>query len=149
MSRKRAILVILVIVIVGGVCLAWHYRPPAVFYRRYQAIKLDMTSTEVENLFKHSFDLTCTFRECTVGYISRGSLEAHDPAERNSGAPIESVDQIPWFYDNAQFLFDAQGKLVAYTWNGEELHVHTTIGEIEGTSLSQLTEEQWKKITGE
>lgn len=50
MSRKRALtLAVLLCLAVGGYP-AIHHRSPAVFYKRYKAVKIGMTTTEVENL---------------------------------------------------------------------------------------------------
>ena len=143
-----AICSVLIVCLIGGTWLAVHYRPPAVFYRRYNTIELGVTAEGVESLFRHPFDLTCSYRNCTIGYMSRSSLPNEDPSEWDSNKLIQSIDQIPSFYDNAQFLFNKEGKLIAYTWNGEELDIHTVIGDINGSSLSELDEEQWRRIAG-
>ena len=148
MNRKRAISLVLIVCLIGGAWLAWHYRPPAVFWRRYETIEIGMTVGGVESLFRRPFDLTCGYRNCAIGYISRRFWGDQDAAQWDSKKPIESIDQIPYFYGNGQFLFNKEGQLVAYTVNGEEVYIHTIIGDIRGSCLSELDEEQWQRIAG-
>ena len=46
---------------------------------------------------------------------------------------VQSISELPTFYDAMQMLFDKDGKLIAYDWNGECIYTRTVDGEFRST----------------
>ncbi|MCP4640431.1 MAG: hypothetical protein GY851_08365 [bacterium] len=148
MVRRHAVSLVQVAAVIAVVLVALHYRPGIVFFRRYDSLAFGMTIEDVESHFKRPLDLTLDYRGCTIGYVSRGSMHDTEPTEEGWDPADASIAEIPDFYGNVQFLFDERAKLVAYTWNGEELHIHTVIGDVAGCNLNVLDEDHWAKVLG-
>lgn len=82
---------------------------------------------------------------CSVWYYSRGIIgDRH--ISTDYPREIKSPKELPWVYGNYQLLFDAEGSLQAYTCNGEEIHIHTSSGNFQGSDLEDLSQDFWVEI---
>ena len=153
MTGQKALKYGVALVLVSAVLVAamfWHYWPPS-----KASLELGMTTEKVEADFGRSFAYTLTFRECTIGWMPINPLEhfLNDLEDVLTGASridteaaVDSVDQLPTVYAYLECLFNPEGKLVAYTFSGEEVKIHTVIGALPGQMLCELSEEQWERI---
>ena len=69
---------------------------------------------------------------CACAYYESWPSPHGDPVTITSPR-VQSVSELPTFYDATQMLFDKEDKLVAYNWNGEGLYTYTKDGEFRST----------------
>ncbi len=106
-----------------------------------------MSHLEVRELFDRPPDHVCVYRELEIAYYSRGGLSAKNPNARSLSASAQSKEEIAWWYDAVQLLFNKEGKLIAFAWNGEGLVIKTMEGQFPGGSLQALDDEVLQKLT--
>lgn len=113
------------------------------FVRKYHQLKVGMANEDVNRFFGKSPEYSCTFKSYRICYYLApspfGGTRNPDLSHLPDGA-VASASELPYIYAAVQVAFDADGKLAAFTRNGETHVIVTTGGEVPGSSLEQLDE---------
>lgn len=90
-------------------------------------------------------------REIWFMYGGFSSVSADLAVERaRTGYPHPHESGIPDLYDYFQFLVrTSDRRVVAKTWNGETLWVHTLTGDFPGANVRELPEKVWAELAAE
>lgn len=132
----------------GVVLLARPSAESREFSRSYDELRLGMPQGAVRAGFGAEPDFVCEFGSSSIWYFrsppdmadrvadTRGEL---DPSRHKSGTVYTSLADLPQPYDHVTVAFGPDDKLHAYTWIGEEYHIHTKRGAVGGSDFSELT----------
>jgi len=136
----------LTLVIIGLLCLfalipaAYflpYVSPGNVFYRQYHRLMVGMPEEEVNGTFGRQPDHVCKFRSFRILYFV-GSTPFSDEVPEAAPERVETLEALPYIYGAAQVVVDEQGAVKAFTWQGEDMHVHTAEGSVRGARLDVL-----------
>lgn len=115
------------------------YLSPAwTFGRRYSRLAVGMSAATVEGVFGRRPDYVCKYRVGTLAYYRRGATGDEHPDLTKLPSEVAAARDIPFLYGSGQLLFDASGRLAAYTINGEADNVVTSEGSFAGSHLGNL-----------
>ena len=112
------------------------------FNEAYEKLRIGDTMSEVVALFGRRPDHTFLLRSSEIWYFRKPDDRTARVIANASSDPkrIESPRKLPDAYNHVQIAFDAQGKVFAFTWVGEDPEIHSTNGSIKGSNLGLLEE---------
>lgn len=147
-TRKKRIF--LVALTAACVCLAGYQAfdalPGRKFFEQYKQLRLGATIAQVTTLFGRAPDYVCSYGGTQIVYFSRGSFFDTKPDPTKLPFLITAKQDIPYLYGSGQFLFSRQGRLAAYTCNGEEVYVRTVKGNFGGSHLRNLNDDFLRQL---
>ena len=118
LKTTSRLLIALIIGTLAAVALYLAAQPGVRFADHYYALEVGMNEDNVIALFGRPPDYACVFKESKIVYYSREPLKRRLPGEAPDVAPY--VAAIPWIAGAVQILLDKNGRVKAFTWNGEE-----------------------------
>ena len=139
-----------------GAQIALYFAPGRVFLRSYARLAIGQSKQEVVDIFGRTPDYCCSYGESEIDYFFREAYNVfrvdYEPQTKEVGgervpippdempSAVARKEEIPYAYGACLTVFDRDGVMRAFTWNGEETHVHTDQGDVEGDHLSILGE---------
>lgn len=121
-----------------------YHSPGNRFMRKYGSLELGMSESDVNNLFGKSPEYTCNFKSHRICYYVRpmipGVSPEIDPQDYPPDKQVANHAKIPYIYAAAQMAFDPDGRLSAYTLNGETMEIVSTKGRVKGSHFKKLDE---------
>lgn len=102
-------------------------------------LEVGMNRNEVDSMFETSTRYQCRMGKNLIVYYQRINFLSIDPSGPEFPEEISSLDEIPYWYDSQQVLFNETGSVIAYTHMGESLEVATVGGPFRGSSLAILS----------
>lgn len=117
----------------------------------YRALELGSSIDEVIDLFDRPTDERFSVGAFQVlMYYAKGDPAAGPRKGKSRPAnQLESYDdfsEVTHSYATIECLFNDTDKLVAYSWAGEEYHVHTLLGDFAGSTLSGIPADVLKEL---
>ena len=141
---KHALLLLaLIIGLLALMAGSWLYvetAPGRDHVRKYRSLSFGMTKSDLLAHYGTTPDHTCIMGSWQILlYYRHDRLPSPDPD--TLPAVVTSPSDIPGVYGAQQLLLNADGLLVAWTWNGETDTIVTIDGKYEGSDFTGL--EQW------
>lgn len=138
---RRGILVssLLIVLLIAGLPILhfpWMLRDVRAFHASYQRLMLGMTEAEIVVLFSREPDSICTLNSNRILYYSRRYIG--DPVPTPARISVRSQRDISGFYGSAELLIETDGKLSAFSINGEALYLTTREGKPQGSRLQSV-----------
>ena len=145
--KEFRIVALVISIGIGALFLGRHLFPSSktAFIDNYNRLELGSTRTQVEELLGRQPDHVFLFKTSEIWYCQAWSdLTTHDLSENfASSVAISSLTELPDSYNYVQLAFGSDGQLFAYTWIGEDPFVHAVAGDVEGSFLGKLSEDQF------
>ncbi|GAA5497551.1 hypothetical protein Rhal01_03747 [Rubritalea halochordaticola] len=114
---------------------------------RYNQLELGLEKGEVLEIFDRLPVYECRYRGLEIIYLEGQSL-FREKMENQEETDYKSLNALPDPFDFFMLAFDAEQKLVAYTWCGETTTIQTAVGEAKGSHFKHAAS-QMDEITGE
>ena len=143
-SKTRILGVAAVLLVLAAGYLGWRWLTSGPrFFHHYNRIQPGLTLQGVTDIFGRPPDYSCLIHTGVVAYWSRDRLYVNPTTLPKD---VSTASNLPYLYSSAQILFDRAGKVAAFTWNGEEIAIHTAEGDFPGSALNKLDDATVKRL---